>query len=291
MLKKVAISFMPFALLLCYSVIACFIGYGLFIMFDGAVELRKLISKTTQLLLLVSIYPAMRWLKINLSDLGFVPFKMFIKQMGMGIVLGVVTLLPILLFSYALGITVIDDMVNWTIAKVLISLLVTLLLGVLISFLEEPMFRGILISAYSQRIGISAAILISSFYYATLHFMKTGTVTPLAESKLTDSFELMFEAFQNVLNPVNLGAFWGLFMVGVFLAVMRTRLQLSLAWCIGCHAAWVWQIKMAHKVVKMNTDSDLLYLVSPYDGVVGPMVAMWLTLVVCAYYGYEYLRR
>lgn len=287
MRKKIGISLIPFALLVCYSVLACFIGYGLFIMFDGAVELRKLISKTTQVLLLLSIYPAMRCLQIKASDLGFVPFKAFSKQMGMGIILGVVTLLPILLLSYALEITVINERVSWDIGKILLSLLVTLLLGVLISFLEEPMFRGILISAYRQRLGISAAILLSSFYYATLHFMKTSTVIPLAEAKLTDSFALMFEAFQNVLNPINLGAFWGLLMVGIFLAVMRTRLQLSLAWCIGCHAAWVWQIKMAHKVMKMNMDSDLLYLVSPYDGVVGPMVAVWLTLAVCLYYGYE----
>ncbi|MCF7971282.1 MAG: CPBP family intramembrane metalloprotease [Methylococcaceae bacterium] len=287
MLKKVAISLIPFAMLLCYSVIACFIGYGLFIFFDGAVELRKLISKTTQILLLLSIYPLMRWLKITASGLGFVPFKTFIKQMGLGVLLGLLTLLPILLLSYALGITVVDDSVTWTIAKVLISLLITLLLGVLISFLEEPMFRGILISAYSQRLGIAAAIFVSSFYYAMLHFLKTSTVISVDESKLTDSFTLMFEAFKNVLNPMNVGAFWGLLMVGIFLAVMRSRLQLSLAWCIGCHAAWVWQIKMAHKVVKMNIESDLLYLVSPYDGVVGPMVAMWLTLVLAAYFMYE----
>jgi len=90
-----------------------------------------------------------------------------------------------------------------------------------------------------------------------------------------------------VLSPEHLGSFWALLMVGVFLAVMRTHLKLSLAWVIGCHTAWVWQIKMAHKITDVNYSSELLYLISPYDGVIGPMVAIWLTVVLCAYFGYQ----
>ncbi|NOQ16210.1 MAG: CPBP family intramembrane metalloprotease [Methyloprofundus sp.] len=288
MLKKIAITFIPFAMLLLYSFIACFIGYGLFLLLDGAIELRRLISRTTQVVLILSIYPVMRWLNNSAADLGFIAFKPFIKQLVSGVALGIVTLLPVLLLSYALGITVFDETVNWHLGKVLTSLLVTFLLAVLISLLEEPMFRGILITAYLKRIGVAATIFVSSFYYAILHFIKTKTVIPIESVSITDSFALMAEAFQNLLNAEHLGAFWALLMVGVFLAIMRTRLQLSLAWCIGCHAAWVWQIKMAHKITEVNYSSDLLYLISPYDGVIGPMVAMWLSAVVCMFFGYEY---
>ncbi|BCG65503.1 MAG: hypothetical protein methR_P3347 [Methyloprofundus sp.] len=287
MLKKIAITFIPFAMLLLYSFIACFIGYGLFLLLDGAIELRRLISRTTQVVLILSIYPVMRWLNNSAADLGFVTFKPFIKQLVSGAALGIVTLLPVLLLSYALDITVFDETVNWHLGKVLTSLLVTFLLAVLISLLEEPMFRGILITAYLKRIGVAATIFVSSFYYAILHFIKTKTVIPIESVSITDSFALMAEAFQNLLNAEHLGAFWALLMVGIFLAIMRTRLQLSLAWCIGCHTAWVWQIKMAHKITEVNYSSDLLYLISPYDGVIGPMVAMWLSLVICVYFGYE----
>ncbi len=281
-------TLIPFAMLLLFSLMACFVGYGLFLMLDGAIELRRLISRTTQVLLIVSIYPVMRWLNNSMADLGFVAVKPFIAQMLAGALLGVVTLLPVLLLTYALGITVFDTTVNWHLGKVLTSLLVTFLLALLISLLEEPMFRGILITAYLKRIGVVATIFVSSFYYAILHFIKTKTDVSIENVNLADSFVLTVEAFQNLFKPEHLGAFWALIMVGIFLAIMRTRLQLSLAWCIGCHAAWVWQIKMTHKITEVNYGSDLLYLISPYDGVIGPMVAVWLSLVIVLYFGYEY---
>ena len=287
MLNKIRISLIPFLMLLIFSIIACFIGYGIFLLLDGAAELSKIISRVTQVLLILSIYPLMRWLNINAVELGFVPFKAFLKQMLGGMVFGLFTLLPVLLLSYALGITEIDAGRVWTLDKLLVSLLVAFLLALMISLLEEPMFRGILISAYIKRLGISATIFVSSFYYAMLHFIKTKTSIPVEQAELSDSFRLLLEAFQQLLNPEHLGAFWALLMVGVFLAVMRTHLKLSLAWVIGCHAAWVWQIKMAHKITDVNQHSDLLYLISPYDGVIGPMVAIWLTLVLCVYFGYE----
>lgn len=291
MLNKVAISLLPFLMLLFFSIIACFIGYGVFLLLDGAAELSRIISRVTQVLLILSIYPIMRWLSISARDLGFVPFKLFLKQMSGGIVLGIFTLLPVLLLSYALDIIVIDEARIWTYEKLAVSLLVTFLLALLISLLEEPMFRGILIAAYAKRIGIMATIFVSSFYYAMLHFIKTKTSVSIEQAEFSDSFTLLLEAFQNLLNPEHLGAFWALLMVGCFLAIMRTCLQLSLAWCIGCHTAWVWQIKMAHKITEVNQSSDLLYLISPYDGVIGPMVAIWLTLVICSYLAYKQITR
>ncbi len=291
MLNKIAISLMPFLMLLLFSFVACFMGYGVFLLLDGAAELSKIISRVTQVLLILSIYPVMRWLNISAGDLGFVPIKKFLKQMSGGIVLGLVTLLPVLLISYALGMTELDAGNVWTAEKLIVSILVAFLLALLVSLLEEPMFRGILIAAYLKRIGITATIFLSSFYYAMLHFIKTKTVIPVEQARLSDIFRLLLEAFQNLLDPQHFGAFWALLMVGFFLAIMRTRMNLSLAWCIGCHTAWVWQIKMAHKITDVNQASDLLYLISPYDGVIGPMVAIWLTLVICFYLSYERITR
>ncbi|TXL01391.1 CPBP family intramembrane metalloprotease domain-containing protein [Methylococcaceae bacterium HT1] len=287
MLNKIAISLLPLLMLLVFSLVACFLGYGLFLLFDGAVGLNRIISRVTQTLLILSIYPVMRWLNISFAELGFVAYKRFLKQMLAGAVLGIFTLLPVLMLSYALDIIVIDELRHWTFGKVVSSLLVTFLLALLISLLEEPMFRGVLISAYISRLGIVATIFISSFYYAILHFIKTKTTIPIEEAEFLDSFSLLLEAFQNLLRPENLSAFWALLMVGIFLAIMRAHLKLSLAWVVGCHAAWVWQIKMAHKITDVNKSSDLLYLISPYDGVIGPVVAIWLTLVLCAYLGYQ----
>lgn len=291
MLNKIRISLIPLLMLLVFSIIGCFLGYGIFLVLDGAAELSKIISRVTQILLILSIYPLMRRLNISVADMGFVPVKAFLKQMLGGMALGLMTLLPVLLLSYALGITELDVGRVWTLDKLAVSLLVAFLLALLISLLEEPMFRGILISAYVKRIGINATIFVSSFYYAALHFIKTKTSIAVDQAEFSDSFRLLGEAFQNVLNPEHFGAFWALLMVGFFLAVMRTYLQLSLAWVIGCHTAWVWQIKMAHKITDVNQNSDLLYLVSPYDGVIGSMVAIWLALVLAAYFTYRHVQQ
>jgi len=291
MFKQLNRAAIPFYLLIAFSLLGCVVGYGLFITLDGSVELHRLISKSTQVLLILSIYPCMRWLKHKASDLGFVPFKQFIQQMGKGILLGIVTLLPVLYLSYALDITVFNTALSWTLEQALGNLLVSFLLALLISLLEEPMFRGILITAYIKRMGIAAAIFLSSFYYAILHFIKTKSSVTLEEVQFSDTFTLLSEAFANLLNPVHLGALWALLMVGVFLAVMRTHLKLSLAWCIGCHAAWVWQIKMAHRLVVVNPESELIFLVSPYDGVIGPMVALWLSAILIFYFLYQKYRQ
>jgi membrane protease YdiL (CAAX protease family) len=288
MFKHIKIASLPLLILCLYSLIGCFIGYGLFLGLDGAVELRRLISKSTQILLILSIYPCMRWLNHKAKDLGFIPIKAFIQQMGLGIILGAFSLFPILYLSYALDITLFNNAITWTLEQALGNLLVSFLLALLISFLEEPMFRGILITAYIKRIGLGAAILISSFYYAILHFIKTKSSISIENVQFSDTFSLLYEAFANLFNPVHLGALWALLMVGIFLAVMRTHLKLSLAWCIGCHAAWVWQIKMAHHLVVVNPESDLIFLVSPYDGVIGPMVALWLSLLIALYFIYKH---
>ncbi len=288
MLRKIYIACIPFGMLLLYTAISCVLGYGIFIWLDGAIELRRLISRLTQVLLIVSIYPVMRYLNIRAAELGFVPIKLFLKQMLGGIVLGLCTLLPVLLLSYSLDITQLNSQHHWTLESFSLRLGIAFLLALLISFLEEPLFRGILISAYIKRIGVMVTVCLSSFYYAILHFIKTRTTVSIENVQFSDSFILALEAFQNLFQIENLGAFWALLMVGIFLAVMRTRLHLSLAWCIGCHAAWVMQIKMAHQLVTINIESNLLYLVSPYDGVIGPLVAIWLSIVIVGYFGYEY---
>jgi len=287
MLRKVYIACIPFGMLLLYTAVSCVLGYGVFIWLDGAIELRRLISRLTQVLLILSIYPVMRYLNIRAAALGFVPIKSFLKQMLGGIVLGLCTLLPVLLLSYSLDITQLNSH-HWNLGAFSLRLCIAFLLALLISFLEEPLFRGILISAYIKRIGVMVTIFISSFYYAILHFIKTRTTVSIEKVQFSDSFKLALEAFQNLFQIANLGAFWALLMVGIFLAVMRTHLHLSLAWCIGCHAAWVMQIKMAHQLVIINPESTLLYLVSPYDGVIGPLVALWLSLVIALYFVYEY---
>jgi len=78
-------------------------------------------------------------------------------------------------------------------------------------------------------------------------------------------------------------------LVGIFLGVLRAEVKESLGLCIGCHTCWVWQIKMSKNLFNTDSSSDYIYLVSSYDGVVGPLVTVWLSLAIIGYFVYKKL--
>lgn len=283
-MRVLAYSLIPLLILVGLAAVSCVLGYFILLVLGDVVELRKVISKGTQVLLVLSIVPLMSWLKMSWSELGFSGKGQFIRQMGLGLLLGVATLLPVLSVLYGLDIHIIDQGREWTAGKAATKILVALLLALLISFFEEPLFRGILLASFRRKAGIALAIFISSFYYASLHFLNTKTKVPYQELSLESGFRLLLEAFGNWLNPEIVSALLALFVVGVFLAVIRTEFANSLGVCIGCHTAWVWQIKVSKDFFNTNQQSEYLYLVSSYDGVVGPLVSVWLSLAIAGYY-------
>jgi membrane protease YdiL (CAAX protease family) len=253
--------------------------------------LRKLVSKGTLIFLILSLFPLRHYLVLSWGEIGFAPKGIFFKQLLLGIGLGFLTLMPVLLLLYCLDIHVIDMTRTWTSSKIFERVSIALLLALLISFAEEPLFRGLLLIALRKKMLATAAIVISAIYYSALHFLKSSTSIPYEAVRFNSSFKLLGEAFSNWLNPEILSAFIALFMVGVFLAVIRTQVKQSLGLCIGYHAGWVWLIKTSKDFFNTNYQSEYLYLVSSYDGVVGPLVSVWMLLTIAVYLGYQLFKK
>lgn len=270
----------PLAWLLLLAAGASLLGFGLLQLFGDVLPLHKTVSKLTLILLLIGVFPLRKKLGFSWSELGFAPPRAFFKQMGQGLLLALITLLPVLLTLYALDVHVWDASRNWTAGKLAGRIALGLSLSMLIGVGEELLFRGLLLSVLRRHLPLLAAIGLSSVYYAALHFLKSKTQIPFEQQTLASGFELMAEAFANWLNPEILSALIALFFVGAFLAVIRTRLPQSLGLCIGVHAGWVWQIKFSKDLCNVNPQSEYLYLVSAYDGVVGPLVSVWLAFAV-----------
>jgi hypothetical protein len=149
-----------------------------------------------------------------------------------------------------------------------------------------------MLTALNKKMPVMAAILITSTYYAGLHFFSSHTDIPVQDIGLFSGFKLLGEAFGNLLKPENLSAFFSILMVGIFLGVLRTQVKASLGLCIGCHTCWVWQIKMSKKLFDTNFYSDYLYLInSYYDGVIGPLVTGWLMLAIAGYFVYQQINK
>jgi uncharacterized protein len=284
-------AMMPLLVLLAATFLACILAYVAVLVWDDGVSFRKIIKKASQVFLVLSIFPAMRYLKLDKSDLGFAAKPIFFKQIGLGFGLGFITLMPVFLTLYLLGVDVVDQAQPWTFVWLSKKLAIELSLALLISCFEEPVFRGILLTGLRNKMSVGVAILISAFYYAILHFLDSKTQIPTPEINLFSGFKLLGEAFTHLLNPEILSAFWALFAVGIFLGLLRTQVKASLGLCIGCHACWVWQIKLSKTLFNTNPNSDYLFLVSSYDGVIGALVTAWLTLAIVAYFLYRQIIR
>lgn len=274
------LALFPLAWLLLLAACASVLGFGLLQLFGDVLPMHKTISKLTLILLLLGVFPLRKILRLSWSDLGFAPPALFFKQMGQGLLLALLTLLPVLLTLYALDVHVWDESRHWSAGKIAGRIGLGLFLSLLIGVGEELLFRGLLLSSLRRKLPVLAAIAISSLYYAALHFLKSKTQVPYEEQTIGSGFALMAEAFANWLNPRIVSALIALFVVGAFLAVLRTYVPQSLGLCIGCHAGWVWQIKLSKDLCNVNPQSDFLYLVSSYDGVVGPLVSVWLSIAL-----------
>lgn len=287
MIRNIIYSLVPLLVLLAAASLACVVGYFVFQGIDGQLPLPKIITKSTQLFLVLSIFPAMAYLKLNKGDLGFAAKAVFLKQVLLGFGLGFATLMPVFIAEYALGIHIIDQTQQWTAGLLAKKMLISLLLALVISMIEEPIFRGILFAGLKKNLPVIAAILLSSTYYAALHFLDSQTEIPFEQADVFSGFPLLGEAFANLLNPEILSAFLALLMVGIFLGVIRAEVKESLGLCIGCHTCWVWQIKMSKSLFNTDFSSEYLYLVSSYDGVVGPLVTGWLSIAIIGYFVYK----
>ena len=287
MKQYIAYSIVPLLVLLAIVSTACLLGYPVTLVLGDPSILRKIIHRLTQIFLVLSIFPAMAYLKLKKEDLGFTAKSVFLKQLQQGFGIGLVTLMPIFIILYVLGVNVADTSQPWTVGFMAEKMIMSLLLALLIGVVEESVFRGMLLAGLKKNMPVFAAILISSAYFAALHFLDSKTEIPRQQLNVFSGFILLGEAIENVLNPKNASAFFSLLMVGAFLAVLRTQVEESLGLCIGCHAGWVWQIKVSGSLFNTDYSSEYLYLVSSYNYVVGPLVTGWLFLAVAGYFVYQ----
>lgn len=290
-MKYLVYGLVPLTILLIAASLGCVAGYFIWLGLDDQFPLHKIISKVGKLFLVLSIFPVMAALQLNARDLGFTDWNTMRRQFVKGLGLGILTLLPVFVVLYFAGVHVVDESRTWSAAWLLQKFVGGFLLALLISLAEEPIFRGILFASLKQRMAVAGAVVVSSIYYGILHFLDSHSRFANDEVNFFSGFILLKEALLNVFNPDNFSAFIALTMVGLFLGLVRARVPQSLALCIGCHTAWVWQIKFNKSLFNVDQGSAHLYLVSSYDGVVGPLVTAWMVFVMLGYLSYQHIKK
>ncbi len=290
MSKNVFYALMPFVILLGITGVACVSSYLIALSFNDATILRKLMIRLSQILLLLSIFPISKWLGLTKEMLGYAPFKIMFKQFWRGFGLSLLVLLPVFVTLNVLGIHSIDLTKAWTFGWIVKKIGIAFGLALLIGIVEESVFRGLLLTSLRKYLPVFSVVLISSIYYAGLHFLDSKS--PVSEETLTlnGSFDLLGEAYHNVFALQEWTAFLALCSVGLFLGVLRSRNDINLAVCIGCHTGWVTLIRMSKSAFYADFNSPYAFLISHYDGVIGLLVASWLLFILAIYFSYRFFQ-
>ena len=214
--------------------------------------------------------------RLGLADRGSLgyglPRRTFVREMAVGLALGVATMLALVAAMSALG------LLDWSRAAGLgAGALARLFLAALasalaVAFIEETFLRGAMYTAIERESGTRTAVLLTALLYAATHFfgkvrIAPEDVTPWSGLGLLEQSLQSFAHFGGILD-----AFLALMAVGVVLALVR-QASGNIAACLGLHAGWVWVMLVAHELTGPRREAPLGFLLSRFDGFVG-----WLVL-------------
>ena len=223
----------------------------------------------------------------------------FLRQLGLGTVLGIVTMLPVA--AMVSGWELRTPRPGLDVARLVELFFSGALTGMAVGFLEETFYRGLLLGAllaplvgpslaspsdsaqlagarlHSNNAGswqLAVAIVASSALFASLHFLARSKMDPAAV-QWDSGLNLLQQSLRHFAHPMGMvDSFLALTAVGVLLSLARLWTG-SIALSVGLHAGWVWVMKMSVGSTHLNPDAPLAVLISPIDGFMGWLVLGW----------------
>jgi uncharacterized protein len=206
------------------------------------------------------------------------PRREFLREWGLGLVLGVVTMLGVVGLMAALGL--LEWRADATFAAGALAKLVAarLLSGLAVALIEETFIRGAMFTAIERESGTRTAIILTSILYSASHFFGKVRIAPdqVTPWSGVDLITGTLHAFSDPLGIAD--AFLCLAAVGVVLAIVRARTG-NIAATLGLHAGWVWVMLVVHELARPVDASPLRFLLSQFDGFVGWLVLAWTILM------------
>jgi membrane protease YdiL (CAAX protease family) len=245
---------------------------------------HRVMGRLAQVFILLGLWPFLKAMGLaDRSVLGYGATRRdFLHALWRGWLFGVLILLALALALFSLGVIVPDPGGEDWIGRLAKKLVQALLAGLLIGLLEETFFRGALYGAIRRRGGIPSAVFWTALLYAMLHFMKPH---PLPDGVVFDwdgAWQMFLHVFTGVFQWKHLDSMTALFLVGVFLALVRERTG-HIGWGVGLHAGWVFVIQVTRHLTDGDPASPHAWLTGNYDGIIGWLAAAWIGLLALAY--------
>ncbi|CAI8821990.1 conserved membrane protein of unknown function [Methylocaldum szegediense] len=276
---RLSAALAPLAVVLACALSAAFLAYPVYWIADNAIGFQSLVNRCGQLLLLVSAFVAARVFCLGRRDIGVETRSRLFRQVASGIPLGIA-----MLGFHALALVALDvrelDLDTWANTQRLgLTALKALVIGLIVATIEETMFRGILFASLRKATGAATASVVSAFYFALLHFLRSDMKPVAADVEWATGFRLVGDALAHLPN-LDLSSFLALFLAGVFLAHIRMAFPMGLGYCIGIHAGWVCAIKTAKAATNGVPGGNWSFLIGSYDGIIGYLTAAWMSVLI-----------
>ncbi len=254
------------------------LAYPLKLLLDPALGLafRKYLTYATLIsgLLISGIYLQMYKL-LSFKAFGYSGgINKFANGMMNGFVYGAFIMLMIEVTLFLLGIHEIDHSRSFSLDVISLLFVKAIVAGLLISLIEESIFRGALFTGLYNRTGATITVFFTALVYSTVHFIRYRDLPDESSVEWYTGFTMMPEAFRRFYEWNIADYFLTLFIFGVLLGLLRLKHK-SIAACVGVHAGIVMLIKIADYFTNRTHDSNYNYLVSQYNSTFG-----WISFIV-----------
>ncbi len=198
----------------------------------AAVPFRRFFSRTTLVVALVLLWPALRWLNVrSAAELGLVRNPHRIRDLSAGLMLALVPLAVLAGFYYGFDLYRVRKDIPW---ENLIRIAGT---AAMVPIVEEVLFRGVLLGLAVRSLGRVWGALSISAVFAAVHFIESRS--EVASVHWWSGFELLGGAFSNEDGTaLTIAGAVALFAIGLILALATLRTR-SLWLAIGLHAGWI----------------------------------------------------
>ncbi|MGH8295574.1 MAG: CPBP family intramembrane glutamic endopeptidase [Steroidobacteraceae bacterium] len=220
--------------------------------------------------------------RLRLADrasLGFgAPRAVYLRELGLGLAIGVITMAAVAASMMALGLLDFRKAAGYG-AGALASLIgKRLASGLAVALIEETALRGAMYAGIQRESGAAIAVALTSVIYAWTHFLGSFHI-PAAQVSAWSGVALLHGTLQSFDHPLAIAdAFLCLTAVGVVLALVRS-ITGNTAAGMGLHAGWVWVMLVVHGLARPNRASPLSFLLSRHDGFTGWLVLGWTVVL------------
>ena len=210
------------------------------------VEFRRFFHRAILVAAIALIWPVACWLRVSgVRGLGLERNSRRFGDVAAGFALS------FLLMVVLAEVLVAKHVVEWSRHIPWGKLETIAISAVVVSFLEEWLFRGAILGLLIRALPEWAALTASSALFSIVHFLKSqGPPPAIGKIGWFSGFALIPDAFSRFSQPMLvLGGFTTLFCIGWILGWARLKTR-SLAMSMGLHAGWILGVMSFAKVTR-----------------------------------------